>query len=349
MFPMVSSKIEYQPSEGNYGRFVVAPLESGFGTTMGNALRRTLLSSLPGVAVTSVKIEEVEHEFSTIPHMREDTTEFLLNVKELRLRALSNRPGKLSLEMKGQGKVTAADIKTPPDFEVINPELTLATLTDEQAKLTVELQVEHGKGYIPAGRSDGQAIGIIPVDAIFTPVHKVNYAVENTRVGQVTNYDRLTLEVWTDGTITPLEAVSQSARILIEHFTLFSQLEKTLEGEGERQAPRLDISTEQFNTAVEALALSVRTLNCLRRANITKVGELLEKTEDELMTIRNFGLKSLEEVRQRLEAFGFKPNIKSPEERAAANKEEAPQGEKEEEEMSLPKVMSFEPGGDNEA
>jgi len=301
---IVSPQIECEEISEKYGRFIIEPLETGFSITLGNALRRVLLSSLPGAAVTWIRIEGVQHEFSTIPGMKEDTIEFLLNIKALRLRSLFPRAGKLTLEVEGEGRVLAGDIKPSADFEVVNPDLHLATLDSPDARLIVEFNVEQGKGYLPAGQSDGLPLGAIPVDAIFTPIRKVNYSVEPTRVGQVSGYERLILEVWTDGTISPIEAVSQSSQILIEQFQLFYELASVPLRVGEKQ-PRLPISLEQYNMPIDQLGLSVRTFNCLKRAGITKVGELFERSEEELLTIRNFGLKALEEVRGQLRALGF--------------------------------------------
>ena len=304
MAEIVSPQIECEEISEKYGRFIIEPLETGFSITLGNALRRVLLSSLPGAAVTWIRIEGVQHEFSTVPGMKEDTIEFLLNIKALRLRSLFPRAGKLTLEVEGEGRVLAGDIKSSADFEVVNPDLHLATLDSPDARLIVEFNVEQGKGYLPAGHSDGLPLGAIPVDAIFTPVRKVNYSVEPTRVGQLSGYERLILEVWTDGTISPIEAVSQSAQILIEQFQLFYELASVPLRVGEKQ-PRLPISLEQYNMPIDQLGLSVRTFNCLKRAGITKVGELFERSEEELLTIRNFGLKALEEVRGQLRALGF--------------------------------------------
>jgi len=301
---VASPQIECTEISEKYGRFVIEPLERGFSITLGNALRRVLLSSLPGAAVTWIRIEGVQHEFSTIPGMKEDTIEFLLNIKALRLRSLFPRAGKLILEAEGEGRVLAGDIKSSADFEVVNPDLHLATLDSPDAKLIVEFNVEQGKGYVPAGKSDDLPLGAIPVDAIFTPVRKVNYSVEPTRVGQVSGYERLILELWTDGTISPIEAMSQSAQILIEQFQLFYELASVPLRVGEKQ-PRLPISLEQYNMPIEQLGLSVRTFNCLKRAGIAKVGELFERSEEELLTIRNFGLKALEEVKGQLKAQGF--------------------------------------------
>jgi len=306
---LVVPQIEIVEGDDNYARIVAEPLEPGFGTTVGNALRRILLSSLPGAAVTSVRIDGVQHEFSTIPHMKEDTIDFLLNVKELRLRALSDRPGMLLLEVSGrEGGVTAADIQVSPDYEILNPELHLATLDSAEGELRVEFNVEQGHGYVPAGGSDDLPIGVIPTDAIFTPVRRVNYKVERTRVGQVSNYDRLVLEVWTDGTITGVEAISQSADILLEQLALFSQVGKPPAPVVERGLGAGTVLTpERYNTAIEDLSLSVRAYNCLKRSGLMTVGEVLEKSEDELLALRNFGRKSYEELKSRLRELDFLP------------------------------------------
>jgi len=324
-------QIEIVESDDYFARIVAEPLEPGFGITVGNALRRVLLSSLPGAAVVSVRIDGVQHEFSTIPHMKEDTIEFLLNVKELRLRALSDRPGKLFLEITGrEGGVTAADIQAPPDYEIVNTALHLATLDSTDAELRVEFNVEQGRGYVPAGQTDGLPIGVIPVDAIFTPVHKVNYKVEHTRVGQASNFDRLVLEVWTDGTVSAVEAISQSADILLGQLALFSQLGKPSPPLVERGLGAGTILTPgRYNTPIEDLQLSVRAYNCLKRSGLMMVGQVLEKSEDELLSLRNFGRKSYDELRDRLIELGFlSPEM--PKEEVAA---EAPSVIEEEEEL----------------
>ena len=306
MTELVTPQIEVEEEREGYARVVAEPLEAGFGITLGNALRRVLLSSLPGAAVTSVRVEEVEHEFSTIPHMKEDTTEFLLNVKELRLRALSDRPAKLYLEARGEGKVLASHIQTTADYEIVNPDLHLATLDSPEAHLTVEFNVERGRGWVPAGQTDGMPIGVIPVDAIFTPVHKVNFTVGRTRVGQVTNYDRLVLEVWTDSSLGGIEAVSQAAEILLGQFALFGLLGKpqpALVGRGLGTGAALE--PDRYNTPIEELSLSVRAYNCLKRSGLMTVGQVLEKNEDELLSLRNFGRKSYDELKERLIELGF--------------------------------------------
>jgi DNA-directed RNA polymerase subunit alpha len=312
-------QIEIVESDDDFARIVAEPLEPGFGITVGNALRRVLLSSLPGAAVVSVRIDGVQHEFSTIPHMKEDTIEFLLNVKELRLRALSDRPGKLFLEITGrEGGITAADIQAPPDYEIVNTGLHLATLDSTEAELRVEFNVEQGRGYVPAGQTDGLPIGVIPVDAIFTPVHKVNYKVEHTRVGQASNFDRLVLEVWTDGTVSAVEAISQSADILLGQLALFSQLGKPAPPLVERGLGAGTVLTPgRYNTPIEDLQLSVRAYNCLKRSGLMMVGQVLEKSEDELLSLRNFGRKSYDELRDRLIELGFL-SLETPKEELAA-------------------------------
>ncbi len=288
-----------------FGRFFAESLEKGFGTTLGNSLRRVLLGYLPGAAVTWVKIEGIQHEFSTIPYVKEDTIEFLLNVKELRLKPLSDRPGKLILEVEGEGRVCAADIKSSADFEVINPELHLVTLDSPEAKLYVEFNVELGEGYKQAESSDNQPIGAIPVDAIFGPIRKVNTTVEPIHIGQETSRERLCLEVWTNGAISPVEAISLGAEILINQFSPFVEYVRVSQLEEEKQLIRLSIPDEKYNMPIEQLDLSVRTLNSLRRGGITTVGELITKGEKELLSLRNFGQKSKQELDERLKALGL--------------------------------------------
>lgn len=295
MTPLSLLKVECMESSDTYGRFAAEPLDRGSGITLGNALRRVLLSSLPGAAVTWIKIERVQHEFSTIPHMKEDTIDFLLNVKALRLRPLTNRPGKLILEVEGEGEVHAADIKPSADFEIVNPELHLATLDSPEAKLYVEFNVEIGKGYIPAGSSDGLPLGAIPVDAIFSPVRRVNFSIEPVRLGQESSQERLILEVWTDCTISPVEAISQGCGILIEQLSTFRELIKvpTLET---ALSWRQILSPEKYNIPLEQLNLSTRTYNSLKRGGITTLGQLLEKSREGLLSLPGFGVKSQEEL-----------------------------------------------------
>ncbi|MGA2285581.1 MAG: DNA-directed RNA polymerase subunit alpha [Dehalococcoidia bacterium] len=303
---LATPQIEIEEANDTYARVVAEPLEAGFGTTIGNALRRVLLSSLPGAAITSVRIEEVEHEFSTVPGIKEDTMEFLLAVKEIRLRGLSDRPGKLYLEASGEGRVTAGDIAATADYEIVNPELHLATLDSPDAHLTVEFTVEQGHGYWPATEREPAPIGVIPVDAIFTPIRKVNYQVERTRVGQVTDYDRLVLEVWTDGTVTGSEAVSRAAGLLIDQLVLYSQIGKPQPAIVERGlGVGAALSPDRYNTPIEQLNLSVRAYNCLKRSGLMTVGQVLEKSEDDLLALRNFGRKSYDELRAKLIELGF--------------------------------------------
>lgn len=306
MNELESLRIEIEEDSGTYARIVVEPLDAGFGITLGNSLRRVLLSSLPGAAVTSVRIDEVEHEFSIIPHMKEDTTEFLLNLKELRLRCLAERPAKMYLEASGEGEVLASHIQGVADYEIVNPDLHLATLDSPEGHLSVELNVEPGRGYQPAGQTDGLPIGVIPVDAVFTPVRKVNYSVVPTRVGQMTNYDKLTLEVWTDGTTSGIEAISRSADILTERLDIFGRLGKpeppvVERGLGVGQA----LEPDRYNTPIEDLGLSVRAFNCLKRSGLMTVGQVIEKSEDELLALRNFGRKSYEELREKLIQYEY--------------------------------------------
>jgi DNA-directed RNA polymerase subunit alpha len=299
-------EITVEEDSGGYARISVEPLSAGFGITLGNSLRRVLLGSLPGAAITSIRIEEVVHEFSTVPGVMEDTMELLLNFKDLRLRPLSDRPGKMFLEATGPGAVHGSDIQVAADYEIVNPDLYLATLDSDKAHLTVEFTVERGRGYLPADQSDGLPIGVIPVDAIFTPVKKVNYHVEHTRVGQMTNYDKLVLEVWTDGTISGVDAISQAADIMRDELLLFSQMGKPEPTIVEHGVGRgMALPPDKANTPIEELNLSVRAYNCLKRSGLMTVGQVLEKTEEELLTLRNFGQKSYDELKERLVERGY--------------------------------------------
>ena len=307
--PSDEPQIEVEDATGNFARIIAAPLPPGFGITLGNALRRVLLSSLKGAAVTSVRVDGVQHEFSTIPNVKEDTIEFLLNVKELRLRALSDRAGTLVLDVTGRtGPVTAADIQVPEHYEIVNPDLYLATVDAKDGRLYVEFNVEQGQGYQPAGQVDGTMIGVIPVDAIFSPVQKVNYRIEHTRVGQATNYDKLTLEIWTDGTMTAVEAISKSAEVLIDQFRLFSHMGRPVMPTVERGlGAGRQLPPDKYNMAIEDLNLSMRAYNCLRRSGLMTVGQVLEKSEEELLALRNFGRKSYDELRERLDEMNLLP------------------------------------------
>ena len=300
--------IELKEVRGDYGHFVAEPLDKGFGTTLGNALRRILLSSLPGAAVTQVRIEGVQHEFSPLPKAKEDTMDFLLNLKGLRLKALSGRPGRLILDVKGKRKVTASDIEPSNDFSVANPDLYLLTLDDKDAHLYMEMDVELGRGYLLADSKENPTIGTIPQDAIFSPVEKVNYTTEPVHTGQETSHERLDLHIWTDGTVTPSEALSQSAAILLKQFNPFTTIGGAPTVISEKRSERLAIPEEKFNMPIEGLDLSVRSLNCLRHAGLTTVGEVMTKGIEELMGLRNFGLKSLNELEERLQVFGLSIN-----------------------------------------
>jgi len=284
-------------SVGNYGRFLAEPLEPGFGITLGNTLRRVLLGSLAGAAITWVKIEGIQHEFSPIPDVKEDAMEFLLNIKQLRLCPLLHQPGQLLLEAKGEGKICAGDIKPSAHFRVANPELYLASLDSPQAKLYVELNVELGKGYMPAKSVDGLPVGALPVDAIFTPVQKVNFSVESIKPGEEGSPEKLILEIWTDATIFPWEALSQSAIILINQFSSFRDLEVPM-------ARTLSVLPEQYNTSVEELNLSTRSCNSLKRAGILTLGQLIEKGREGLPPLPGLGAKSRAEVDELIENAG---------------------------------------------
>lgn len=292
--------------DGSYGRFVVEPLERGYGITLGNALRRILLSSLPGVAVNSIRVENVLHEFTTVKGVKEDVTELILNIKQLALKMVGDGPKTIYIDVKGAGKVTAGDIQTDGDVEIINKDLHIATL-DDDAKLYMEMVVDRGRGYVSQNRNkaEGMPIGTIPVDSIYTPVKRVNFNVENTRVGQITDYDKLTLEVWTNGTIMPDEAISLSAKILIEHFKLFMSLTDHVNNVEIMVEKEEDKKEKVLEMTIEELDLSVRSYNCLKRAGINTVQELTERTIDDMMKVRNLGKKSLEEVEQKLEALGL--------------------------------------------
>ena len=295
-------------ADGRYGKFVVEPLERGFGTTLGNSLRRVLLSSLPGVAVTSIKIDGVVHEFSTIEGVKEDVTEIVLNVKGITAKLYSDTPKTVRIEASGEGEVTAGSIQQDAEIEVLNPDWHIATLADG-AKLIMELVFDKGRGYVPAERNKQAAeqasLNALPVDSIYTPVLKVNYTVENTRVGQITDYDKLTLEVWTDGTISAKEAVSLAARIMTEHLNLFVTLSQEAM-DAEIMVEKDDKGKEKaLEMTIEELDLSVRSFNCLKRAGINTVEDLINKSEDEMMKVRNLGRKSLEEVMAKLDSLGF--------------------------------------------
>ena len=295
------------PGDASYGKYVIEPLERGYGTTLGNALRRILLSSLPGTAATGIKIAGVQHEFSTIPGVKEDVTEIVLNVKNLLTKLHCETTKTVFIEAAGPCEVTAGDIKSDAEVEVLNPELHIATL-DVGAALSMEITLSHGRGYVSADRNKAQrpgVIGVISVDSIYTPVYKVNYTVESTRVGTSSDYDKLTLEVWTDTTITARDAVSLGAKILCDHFALFTDLSDNLGDKPTVVEKAADDRNKVLELTIEELDLSVRSFNCLKRANINTVEDLISKTEDEMMKVRNLGRKSLEEVINKLAMMGL--------------------------------------------
>ena len=296
----------FSNEDPNYGKFVVEPLERGYGTTLGNSLRRILLSSLPGVAVTSVKIDGILHEFSTIPGVKEDVTEIILNLKKLAVKLNGENTKRVLINAIGPKEVTAADILGDSDVEIFNPELHIATL-EENATLIMEINLARGRGYVPAemNKDENTPISVIPTDSIFTPVRKVNFTVENTRVGQVTDYDRLVLEIWTDGSVTPSEGVSIGSKIMQEHLSLFVELTDSAEGMEIMVEKEENQKEKALEMTIEELELSVRSYNCLKRAAINTVEELTHRSEEDMMKVRNLGKKSLDEVKHKLEELGL--------------------------------------------
>ncbi len=292
--------------DGSYGKFIIEPLERGYGTTLGNSLRRVLLSSLPGVAVTAIKIAGIAHEFSTIPGVKEDVTEIVLNIKKIVAKLHSDEPQTVTIEANEEGEVTAGDINVTGDIEILNPDLHIATLA-ANATLSMELTFAHGRGYVSAERNKqaNAAIGVLPIDSIYTPVHKVNYYVENTRVGNMTDYDKLTIEIWTNKTISARDAVSYSAKILNDHLSLFIDLSEDIGNTSTVVAKAEDSRDKVLDMTIEELDLSVRSFNCLKRAGINTVADLIGKTQEDMMKVRNLGHKSLEEVINKLDTMGL--------------------------------------------
>ena len=292
-----------------YGRFVIKPLERGYGITLGNSLRRIMLASLPGAAVSQVKIDGVQHEFSTIPDVKEDVTEIIMNIKSIAIRnnTESQEPVTITLDYEGEGVVTAADIQHDSDIEILNPEQPIATLCGKHAKLYIEMIVTSGRGYVGSdkNKNDSLPIGVIAIDSIYTPVERVNISIENTRVGQSTDFDKLTIDVYTNGALAPDEAVSLAAKVLSEHLSLFINLSESAQNASFMQIPAADNSDKKIDMSIEELELSVRSFNCLKRANINTVRELCEKTPDEMIKVRNLGRKSLEEVLAKLDELGL--------------------------------------------
>ncbi len=310
MSALVLPKIEGDATTQDYGRFIIGPLESGYGITLGNALRRVLLRSLPGAAVTSIWVSDVHHEFSDIPGVREDMTQLILQIKQLRLKMYSEEPARLRLEVRGEGTVVAGDVMAPPEVEIINPDLYLFTVDSNDTQMEIEMTVEAGRGYSPADERERLPIGALPVDAIYSPIRKVNYEVERARVGQMTDYDRLIMEVWTDGTLRPNEALSQAAQVLVTHLKLIAGASEEKPVIEEEEEVEEGIPREIYEVPIEQLDLSVRVFNSLKRTGITSVGEILEMLErgdDAMLTIRNFGEKSLAELKEKMTNKGFLP------------------------------------------
>jgi DNA-directed RNA polymerase subunit alpha len=302
----VTPQVRKLETSANYGKFDIEPLDPGFGTTLGNTLRRVLLSSLWGAAVTSIQIDGVAHEFTAIPHVKEDVTEVILNLKKLRLKSFTEDPITLVLDVKGPAEVHASNIQSTSDVEIVNPDLYICTLA-AKGHLRMELNVERGKGYVPAERNkrEGQPIGVVPIDSIFSPVEKANFVVEKTRVGQSTDYDRLIIEVWTDGTMSPEEAVSHSAELFTQHLNLFVRFRDSIEKHEQELRGEKTGQNRLMDTPIEELDLSVRAFNCLKANEIQTVGQLLQKREEELLALRNFGRKSLDEIKEKLVEKGF--------------------------------------------
>lgn len=308
---LVLPKIESSAMTQEYGKFILGPLERGYGTTIGNSLRRVLLASLPGAAVTSMRVTDVPHEFSAIPHVREDMMQLILHVKQLRFKLHDVESARIRLEVHGAGVVTGADLILPPEVELVNPDLYLFTVDDDDAFLEVEMTVESGRGYSPAEERGRLPIGELPVDAIFSPIRRVGYEVENTRVGQVADYDRVVMEIWTDGTIRPEEALAKAAQIMVQYLRPLGGISEETFLPVEEEEEEESIPNEIYDTPIESLDLSVRVFNSLKRTGITKVGEMLdmlERGEETMLAIRNFGEKSLEELKQQLIAKGFLPD-----------------------------------------
>lgn len=301
--PMITKEIG---EDGCYGKFVVEPLERGYGTTLGNCMRRILLSSLPGAAVTSVKIDGILHEFSTIPGVKEDVTEIILNLKKLAVKLTGEDTKRVIINAVGPKEVTAADIIGDSEMEIYNPDLHIATL-EENATLVMEINLAKGRGYVTAekNKTEDTPISVIPVDSIYTPVRKANFTVQNTRVGQVTDYDKLILEIWTDGSVSPEEGVSIGAKIMQEHLNLFIELDDSADALEIMIEKEEDQKEKALEMTIEELELSVRSFNCLKRASINTVEELTERTEDDMMKVRNLGKKSLDEVKNKLEELGL--------------------------------------------
>jgi DNA-directed RNA polymerase subunit alpha len=309
----VLPKVETEATSQQYGRYIIGPLENGYGVTLGNALRRVLLSSLPGAAVTSMRIMDVPHEFTTIPYVREDAVQIILQVKKLRLKMHGDGPMRMTLEVRGEGVVTAGDIKAPPEVEILNPDLYLFSTDSEQARVEMEFTVERGRGYSPAEERGRMAVGELPIDAIFSPIRRVAFDVERARVGQMTNYDRLTMELWTDGRTPPMEALKEASRILVTHFRLVAGIVEEVVEEPEEEG----VPDRVYDTPIDELGLSVRVFNALKRAGVSKIGEvldMLDEGEDAILRIRNFGEKSLIELREQLEKMGYMTYLEEEEE-----------------------------------
>lgn len=304
----IQPTIQIDECDDSYGKFIMEPLERGYAITLGTPIRRTLLNSIPGTAITWVKIDGVLHEYGTLPNIKEEVMDIILNTKGVRIKPNNNRPGKMRLEVNGEGEVCAGDISTSSDFEIVNPELHLLSLDSKDASIEIEFNVEQGKGFQIAKQQEGLPVGVLPIDAVFNPIKKVNCSVERTRVGQTTDYERLVVEIWTDKTINPVDALKMASNTLMDHFFTCVNVGKEPDKTEEGPAQTHSVPIELFHTSVEKLDLSPRALNCLKRAHIDKVGEILERSREDLLSIRNFGKKSLDELYDKLREMGILEN-----------------------------------------
>ena len=321
--PDIEPSIQIVECNDSYGKFIMEPLERGYAITLGTPIRRTLLNSIPGTAITWVKIDGVLHEYGTLPNIKEEVMDIILNTKGVRIKPNNNRPGKMRLEVNGEGEVCAGDIATSSDFEIMNPELHLLSLDSKDASIEIEFNVEQGTGFQIAKQQEGLPVGVLPIDAVFNPIKKVNCSVERTRVGQTTDYERLVVEIWTDKTINPVDALKMASNMLVDHFFICVNVGKEPDKTEEGPAQTDSVPIELFHTSVEKLDLSPRALNCLKRAHIDKVGEILERSKEDLLSIRNFGKKSLDELYDKLREIGILENVPTNEDDASVSQAEA--------------------------
>jgi len=321
--PEILPDIQVVECNDSYGKFVMEPLERGYAITIGTPIRRTLLNSIPGTAITWVKIDGVLHEYGALPNIKEEVMDIILNTKGVRIKPNNSRPGKMRLEVNGEGEVCAGDISTSSDFEIVNPELHLLSLDSKDARIEIEFNVEQGTGFQIAKQQEGLPVGVLPIDAVFNPIKKVNCSVERTRVGPTTDYERLVMEIWTDKTINPLDALKMASTTLVDHFFICVNVGKEPDKTEEGPAQTDSVPLALFHTSVEKLDLSPRALNCLKRAHIDKVGEILERSKEDLLSIRNFGKKSLDELYDKLREIGILENVSTDKDDESVSQAEA--------------------------